>query len=237
MPTLSKPRYTDAMRRALTLVLLAATCALPGAARKKPKWTLTRLPAKTVAIANLVVTPAAQKCENWAWAAGISDMLRTRGLPLKPQDLVIKFNLGEVCDDRLGDLTHLAQVPAGDYVRDDGSKVRVEGRFVSGLAAPDDVVASVLHSQPLLLLWRGHPYLVRGVTYVEAIAQNGQRSIELREIVLADSFAPGEKGQVTFLAGRDDPSEIDGTLDVTVTPERGNDWQRQPTDWLHDKPH
>ena len=222
------------MRGALIAVLLAG-CALPAVA-KKPKWALTRQPPKTVEIAGLAVTPAAQKCANWAWAAGMADMLRTRGLPLKAEDLVVKAYAGEVCDDRLGDLERLAQVAAGEYRRDDGSKVRVESRFTPGLSAPDDLVASVLRDQPLLLIWRGHPYLVRGVTYVVAIAQNGDKSIEVREILLADSFAPGEKGQATFQAGRDDPAEVEGMMEVTVTPEPGNDWLRQPTDWLHDKP-
>lgn len=223
------------MRRALITVLLLGACALP-AAGKKRRWAVTRQPPKTVEIANLAVTPAAQKCANWAWAAGTADMLRTRGLPLKAGDLVVKAYAGEVCDDRLGDLERLAQVAAGDYVRDDGSRVRVESRFVPGLSSPDDLVASVLRDQPLLLVWRGHPYLVRGVTYVVAIAQNGDKSIEVREILLADSFVPGEKGQLTFLTGRDDPGEVDGMMEVTVTPEAGNDWLRQPTDWLHQKP-
>ncbi|HXZ29294.1 MAG TPA: hypothetical protein VEG08_14970 [Terriglobales bacterium] len=223
------------MRRALIAVLLLAGCALPAVA-KKPKWALTRQPPKTVEIAGLAVTPAAQKCANWAWAAGMADMLRLRGLPLKPEDLVLKAYAGTVCDDRLGDLERLAQVAAGEYRREDGSKVRVESRFTPGLSAPDDLVAGVLRRQPLLLIWRGHPYLVRGVTYVEAIAQNGQKSVEIREILLADSFAPGAQGQTTFQAGRDDPAEVDGMMDVTVTPEAGNDWLRQPTDWLHQNP-
>ena len=221
------------MRRLLTLVLVLV-CVLPLAARKKPKWALTKRPPQTVEIAGLKVTPAKLKCESWAWAAGISDMLRTRGLPLKPGDLVIKAYAGEVCDDRLGDLARLAQVPAGDYVRDDGSKVRVEGRFTPGLSAPDDLIADVGRNLPLLLVWRSHPYLVRGVVYQELIAQTGEKQFQLIEIKLADAYDPA--GQVSFLTERDDPAEIQGTLDVSVTPEPGNDWLRQPTDWLHEKP-
>ncbi len=221
------------MRRALIAVLLLA-CVLPLAARKKPKWALYKRPPATVEIANLAVTPAAQKCENWAWAAGTSDMLRARGFPLKPAELVTKAYAGEVCDDRLGDLVHLAQVPSGTYLRDDGTKVRVEGSFTPGLASPDDLVASLRRNLPLVLLWRGHPYLVRGAVYQEAVAQTGQKQILLLEIKLADPYAPGTT--VSFLAEKDDPAEIQGTFDVTVTPLLGSDWQRPPTDWLHQNP-
>jgi len=221
------------MRRLLTVVLLLA-CILPLAARKKPRWALTKRPPQTVEIANLAVTPARQKCENWAWAASTADMLRTRGLPLKPEDLVLKAYAGEVCDDRLGDLARLAQVPGGDYVRDDASKVRVEGRFTPGLTAPDDLIASLRRHLPLLLVWRGHPYLVRGAVYQELVAQTGEKQVDLIEIKLADAYDPATP--VSFLTERDNPAEVQGTMDVTVTPEPGSDWLRQPTDWLHDKP-
>ena len=221
------------MRRALIAGLLVVS-ALCFGGDKKPKWALTRHPAKTVEIPNLVVTPAAQKCASWAWAAGMADMLRLRGLPLSPAQLVTKAYGGEVCDDRLGDPERLAQVVAGEYSRDDGSKVRVESRYVPGLSTPDNLVASVTRGHPLLLIWRGHPYLVRGVTYVVAIAQDGEKVIEVHQILLADACAPSEK--VEFRAERDDPGEVQGMMEVSVTPEPGNDWLRQPTDWLHQKP-
>lgn len=221
------------MRRLLILAL-ALACVLPLAAKKRPKWALTKRPPQTVEIAGLKVTPAKLKCQSWAWAAGMADMLRTRGFPIQPGELVIKAYAGEVCDDRLGDLTRLAQVPAGDYVRDDGSRIRVEGRFTPGLSTPDDLIADLQRNLPLLLVWRGHPYLVRGVVYQELVAQNGQRQFDLIEIKLADAYDPA--GQVSFLTERDDPAEIQGTLDVAVTPAAGNDWLRQPTDWLRDKP-
>jgi hypothetical protein len=221
------------MRRVLIAALVLA-CVLPLAAKKKPKWALYKRPPETVEVAKLAVTPALQKCENWAWAAGTADMLRARGFPRKPAELVMKAYAGEVCDDRLGDLQRLAQVPAGDYVRDDGSKVRVEGSFVPGLPVPDEIIARLRANLPLVLVWRGHPYLVRGVVFQEAVAQSGEKQIFLLEIKLADPYAPADA--VSFLTTRDDPAEIQGTMDVTVTPAPGNDWLRQPTDWLHDKP-
>jgi hypothetical protein len=68
--------------------------------------------------------------------------------------------------------------------------------------------------QVTLLLWRGHPYYLTGVTYDERIGRDGTRFFEMKEIRLANTFA-GKPG-ITFQKGRDDPAEIQGILSVKV---------------------
>jgi hypothetical protein len=69
--------------------------------------------------------------------------------------------------------------------------------------------------QITLLLWRGHPYYLTGVTYDERIGRDGTRLFEVKELRLANTYAklPG----VTFQKGQDDPAEIQGILSVSAT--------------------
>src|SRR5882724_11026645 len=69
--------------------------------------------------------------------------------------------------------------------------------------------------QVTLLLWRGHPYYLTGVTYYERIGRDGTRFFGVKEIRLANTYPklPG----VTFQKGRDDPAEIQGILSVSAT--------------------
>jgi hypothetical protein len=162
------------------------------------------------------LSTARQNCENWAMAAGLETMLQQQNVALDQSLWVMRLNGGELCVDDPPTIDALKLVVNRDFVLDDGRHVRLEIRFEPGPPVNVDPVIAALKLQHVtLLLWRGHPYYLIGMTYDERIGRDGTRFFEVKEIRLANTYAklPG----VTFQKGRDDPAEIQGIMSVTVT--------------------
>ncbi|HXZ80613.1 MAG TPA: hypothetical protein VEG30_11825 [Terriglobales bacterium] len=217
----ASPTYAILFRmlsRCAVLVLLISILALATAslAKKKPGSSLQQNPGQTADLSDPPFFAAAQKCENWAWAAGVQTILKAQGVNIRQNYWIQKANAGELCVETPMDLGDIASVIDGDYVLDDGDKVHLDSRVAAG--APTDVgmiVASIKLNRPLLLFWKSHAYLVEGITYDEYLYPNGQRMLEAREIRLVD---PYDKKPASFVKGQDDASEISGTLEVIVGP-------------------
>lgn len=159
---------------------------------------------------------AKQNCENWALAAGLETMLQRQNVSLNQNFWVMRLNGGELCVGDLPTMEALTQVVNKEFVLDDGRHVRLETRFMSGAPVNiDSVIAGLKSQQVSLLVWRGHPYYLTGITYDERIGRDGTRFFEVKEFRLANTFPklPG----ITFEKGRDDPAEIQGILSVSVT--------------------
>ena len=155
---------------------------------------------------------AKQACENWAIAAGLETMLKQQNVSLDQNFWVMRLNGGELCLDDMPSIDALKLVVNRDFVLDDGRHVRLEINFMPGPPVSiDPVIAGLKLQQVTLLLWRGHPYYLTGVTYDERIGRDGTRFFEVKEIRLANTYAklPG----VTFQKGRDDPAEIQGIFE------------------------
>jgi hypothetical protein len=159
---------------------------------------------------------AKQSCENWAVAAGLETMLQQQNVGLDQNFWVMRLNGGELCLSDLPTIEALTRAVNKEFVLDDVRHVRLEIQFTPGPpVSVDPLIAGLKSQQVTLLLWRGHPYYLTGLTYDERIGRDGTRFFEVKEIRLANTFAklPG----VTFEKGRDDPGEIQGILRVRVT--------------------
>ena len=160
---------------------------------------------------------AKQNCENWALGAGLETLLQRQNVPLDQNFWVMRLNGGELCVDSLPSIEALTQVVNKEFVLEDGRHVRLEVRFAPGPPVSlDAVIAGLKLQQVSLLLWRGHPYYLTGITYDERIGRDGTRFFEVKELRLTNTFAklPG----VTFEKGRDGAEEIQGILNVAVLP-------------------
>jgi hypothetical protein len=158
---------------------------------------------------------AKQSCENWALAAGLETMLQQQNAGLDQNFWVMRLNGGELCLSDLPTIEGLTRAVNKEFVLDDGRHVRLEIHFTPGPPVSiDPLIAGLKLQQVTLLLWRGHPYYLTGLTYDERIGRDGTRFFEVKEIRLANTFAklPG----VTFEKGRDDPGEIQGILSVSA---------------------
>lgn len=199
----------------LLLLALAASAQDPKKLKGMP---LAVRPGQEEQITDLAVAPASQKCDNWSWAAGVETLLERQDVDLEQEFWLLRAYAGTVCISPLGDAQKLVSAINGEYVLDDGRKVRLAARFLPGPPDQADwMIMSLRRGHPFLLLWRGHAYLVQGVVFDEYIAPTGARLFEIREFRLLDPFAQGDKQRVTFVKGRDDAGEIAGTLDVEAT--------------------
>jgi hypothetical protein len=212
--------------RAFVVLLLIAAVSLPSPAKKKKvtaallePGVITELPTPTSAV-------AVQKCENWAWAAGVETILHSQDVPLDQHYWVQKADGGEICLETLAPLAQLARVVNGEYVIGVGRKVKLEARFVVGAPVHTDaVIEGLRRGQPALMVWRGHAYVIYGVVYDVYVSPVGYKFFEVREIKLLDPFYDDGRRLTSFVRSRDDIAEIGGIFEITVTP-------NQPTDWL-----
>jgi hypothetical protein len=162
---------------------------------------------------------AKQDCANWGLAAGLETMLAQQKVMLDQNFWVMRLNYGEICVDKVPSIEFLTKVVSQEFTLDDGRRVRLELRVIAGApttANIDEVLVQLKKQQPTLLLWRGHPYYLTGVTYDEQIGSNGSRIFQVKEFRLADTFA--KQPAVTFQRSSDNPGDIDGILSVRVTP-------------------
>jgi hypothetical protein len=167
-------------------------------------------PAKMVA--------AKQKCENWALAAGLETLFQREGVSLDQNYWVTRLSGAEVCHQELPDLDTVANAVNQDFVQPDGQHVRLEVGVVSGPPTnADAMIAGIKRQQLSLLLWRGHPYYLTGVTYDEHAAANGFRMFLIKELRLSDTYA--QQPAVVFQKGRDDASQMNGFMTVSVIPQ------------------
>jgi hypothetical protein len=200
----------------LTVAFLLITLALQAADQKQQQQYYIKPDQTTDLAAETKLSTAKQNCENWAMAAGLETMLRRQNVPLDQSFWIMHLNGGELCIDDPPTVDALKLVVNRDFVLDDGRHVRLEIHFAPGPPVNvDPVIAGLKSQQVSLLLWRGHPYYLIGVTYDERIGRDGTRFFEVKEIRLANTYTklPG----VTFQKGRDDPAEIQGILSVSVT--------------------
>jgi hypothetical protein len=214
------------MFRRLTVLTLLSALIVPATAGKKPKGApLVRLPDQHAEVAHLTLAKPAQQCENWAWAVGLEAILEAQQVSLKQTFWVQKANGGELCIDAPPGLARLANVVDGQYVLDDGRKIRLQSRYLVGAPTiPDDIIAPIRQGVPIVLFWKWRALVVRSVVYDEYIYPNGQRMFEIREMRLLDPLVPAKEREVSFVNGRDDPADISGVFQVTVIPDQAVRW-------------
>lgn len=202
----------------LALLFLAGVINLQGGDKpsKKLRQDYQLKPDQTAELKSAKLVTAKQSCENWALAAGLETMLADKGVALDQSFWVMRLNYGEICAD-LPSMAALAKVVDDEFVLDDGRHVRLELQYTDGAPGRvDSIIAGLQQQQAALMIWRGHPYYISGVTYDEYIGRDGGRLFEIKEMRLANTFA-GKPG-VAFERGRDDAGEIQGIVSVTVNP-------------------
>jgi hypothetical protein len=223
-------RYSGGMRvlRVVVAVLLLAAWAQAGEKDKKPK--IEVLPDKLVEVADPGYVAAGEPCPTWGWAATMQAMLARQGVHFTQEHWLFKVYGGTRCLE-IGDLANVASQVTGDYRDETGKQFHVEFKYEDG--APrlmDDILVSLKNERPLVVIWKGHPYLLQGVLYSEGVSNVGARFFTVKELRLLDPYvAEGEGHAVVFHNPEDDANEINGTYQVTATEILGPDWLRQRT--------
>lgn len=208
----------------LTVALCACLFVVPALAQKKPLPTYERKPGERSIAENVpkaFVAPA-QPCDNFAWAAAVEMLLHPAQVNIPHHDWVMKAYGGYKCIEPLSvaDYEHLLRYITGDYALTPERKVRITAEFTRGApTSADDLILSFRAGQPLLLVWKGKPYVWYGMVYDEYVHPTQNRMFEIRELKLLDPLAKTEKERyVSFVKGKDDVTGIDGVMRVVVAP-------------------
>ncbi len=216
------------MLRRVGVIALVVACVLPIRADNKPKGApLVKLPDNVVELKAFWLPTPAQKCTNWAWAVAIEAMLKAQQVTLKQNFWVQKADYGELCIDRAPTLERLAKVIDGEYILEDGRKVRLQSRYITGAPTiPDDVIAPLRQGRPVLLFWNSRALVLRAAVYDEYIYPNGQRMFQIKEMKLVDPLLTGKAREVSFVNGRDNADDIGGVFQVDVIRKEEMQWTR-----------
>jgi hypothetical protein len=199
----------------------------PAGANGQPS--VQETPGLSIEITDATINQAKQPCQNWTWAAAVETMVAPAGVPVTQDDLVTRAEGGSVCKEQNPTFDRMTRALDGNFYLEDGKKVRLETRNVTGAPTViDDILMSMKTQHPLILFWKGHAYLLKGVVYSEfLVSSNGAKVYELDELKLLDPTATkSEEREVSFLRNRDDANQIDGVMDVKIVPE-------DPQSWLH----
>jgi hypothetical protein len=179
-----------------------------------PAWVLHK---QKVEAEKLDLRPAERPCANWAWVAVITDMAAARGVHIDQQYLVDRLYGGSRCTDLPGNSEDLAKQISHDYVLPSGQKFALDAKFILGAPTqPDSLIASIRQNRPLLLMWENRAYLLIGLTYDEYIAESGNKLFVITEMQLFDPLREEGKRKVIFSRDQNNPTDINGVLDLTV---------------------
>jgi hypothetical protein len=214
----------------LVAVVLGLAIAAHADKVKHPKHvSLVRIPDRTVDLEPAPEVVAQQACANWARSAAIEAMLAPQGVKLDQEFWAFRIDGGKLCVEAWGDPVRLAKDVAGEYVLDDGSRVSLALSFAPGApTAPDLLIQRLQQGRTLMLVWRGRPYMLSGVTYDEYIYPDGGRMYEFKELRLVDpQVREGDERNVRFSKAENQMSEIDGVLDVVSTRSNAQAWIRE----------
>jgi hypothetical protein len=202
-------------------MLVLSLCA---SAQKKAQPTYQQKPGEKAIAADAVknYVPAAQACDNYGWAAAVEMLLKARQINIAQKDWVMKAYGGYRCISPLAvsEYTGLQRYINDDYALSPNRRIRLETEFTPGApSAADPYIVAFRAGEPVLLIWKGKPYIWYGVVYDEYVHPVGNRMFEMLELKLLDPLAKTKEAQlVSFFKGKNDAGEIDGVMRIKVNP-------------------
>lgn len=212
------------MSRTASCVALVLLLISLSSAQKKARPEFMRKPAQAAIALEVPKTyvAAAQRCDNYAWAAAVEMVLKQKQVNIPQRDWVMKAYGGYKCISPLSTSAYsdLLRYIDGDYALTPERKVRIEAEFAPGApTAADPFILSFRASEPLILLWNGKPYVWYGLVYDEYVHPNGNKMFEMLELKLLDPLAKTKETQaVSFVKGKDDANQIEGVIRIAVNP-------------------
>lgn len=192
------------------------------AAKKKPIQTFIR-PDQTFEIANAATTfaTASRGCANDAWAAAVSTTLAQQEIHLPPRDWSLKLAGGDACLSTLPSLEDLRKSVEGDYSLGNGRRIRIALTVAHGAPnAADPLAVDLAAGRALIVIYKGQPLLLYGMTYDEHIINNLRKELWIKELRLVNPAAKAGTPEriVTIKREEGTASEIELMIRVDVIP-------------------
>lgn len=207
----------------LLLLLLIALAVLPAHAdKKKPRQEFIR-PNQVFEIPDAAKTfgVAPRGCANDVWATAVAAVLHIQKVDLPQKDWSIKLAGGDACLSALPRLEILTRSVNGDYPLGNGQQLRLACVTSQGPPkAADGLGVQLASGVPLIVVYKGRPLLLFGMTYDEHIINNLRKELWITELRLIDLAAqPGsEQRVVTIKRDSDDAQNIEAMIAIKVIP-------------------
>jgi hypothetical protein len=200
----------------LLCLLLLAPFAF--AAKKKPIQTFIR-PDQTFEIPNAATTfaTATRGCANDAWAAAVATTLAQQQIQLPPRDWSLKLAGGDACLSMLPPLEALRKSVEGNYSLGNGLRIRIALTAAQGAPnAADPLAVDLTAGRALIVIYKGQPLLLYGMTYDEHIINNLRKELWIKELRLVNPAAKVGSPERTVTIKREEGTASDIEMMIRV---------------------
>jgi hypothetical protein len=159
------------------------------------------------------------QCANYGWAAAVNTLLASDKVK-KPQSFwVVKTSGGDRCFPQIEDPVAFTKAIAGDYVLDDGRRIKISADFTPGAPTNMDPLISGLQAgRTAMMLFDHRIMLLKAVKYDDILRTYRDHYAVSREIHLVDPMQPvsSKDRVVVFTRDKDDPARFQGVITLRV---------------------
>lgn len=156
---------------------------------------------------------SSELCESDGWADAIAAVARIQGAHLDSKFWKARL-FSNLCSSGIK-VEVVSPRITGDYTLDDGMKVHLKADFIlRNLPTAAAIVAAINEQRSFVISWKGRPYVTNRVDYVDNV-YDGVSMYTVSKLHLTNAMT-GKP--VPFEATAANLKEIDGTLQITVTP-------------------
>ncbi len=154
----------------------------------------------------------AELCESDGWARAVAYVIQARGARMGARfwatHLFNNLCTGSVQVDAVG------RRITGDYTLEDGAKIHLKAEVLPhNLPKAAELVAAVNEQRPFIVAWKGHPYIIDRVDYVDNV-YDGISMYSISKLYMTNALT----GRTTLWeATSANVKEIDATLQIAVT--------------------
>jgi hypothetical protein len=160
-------------------------------------------------------------CANDVWVASVTSILRLSKVEIPAKEISAKLAGGDACLPALPELNLLRKSIEGDYQFGNGRQIRLAVVVSHGPPqAADPLAVQLAAGEPLIVIYKGRPLLLFGMTYDEHIINNLRKELWITELRMVDPAAqPGtEQRVVTIKREGTDAQNIEAILKLKVIP-------------------
>lgn len=180
------------------------------------------IPMPPIQLQNFRATEAARDCDNSILAAALESVLSYDGVRVQQSYWIDKLFFGRNCSTARINYEKLASGINRDWVLDDGRKITLRARYLTGADVSADAVILQLNAKrPMIFVWKDRPYLIYGAAYDKVVnvstdVSTGNIQYVIRKLDLIDATKKAEQGLLSFDRSKENSAEINGimTLDV-----------------------
>ena len=157
--------------------------------------------------------PKNDECVSEDWAAAIAMVGQAQGATLDANYWSMKL-FGGACLTTVKPQAVAARLN-GDYVLDDGSKLRINSDLFPTL--PPTIIATMADHKPFAIGWKGGAYVVTFVEYVDQVVYDGGGQTHIYYPSKLTLTGPRSGRTVIFDVTKNNASELDGSITLAVS--------------------